>query len=562
MAVKIPLLDSNSKIADECEFIVSDFERYKSNPDSKNTEVLLKIVDDNKDTEYGRKLGFSDIKDVDDYRKSVSLTAFDDYVEMVYREIENGENNLYSVYGVCQYNRSSGTMGNPKKIPMSAITMDYFLNASGKLTLALVRSRFGEQAINGKILSVAEASPVKMINGKMYCGLSTHFVIKWILEHHELYTSPVEAIRPHPDTNSRYLHARYGLAEKNVVILYSTFSTYILDMFHYIEHNWEMLCNDIEMGTIDPSVRMPDSVRSKLESELKPMPERADELRSVFRAGFDSTLAKRIWPNLACINAISTGAFSAYLQQLRERYVDVPVLMTGLTASEGVFTIPYEFDNPLSVPTIGSAFFEFLPLGEDDPTKTLNFGQLKVGGEYELIVTTFSGLYRYRTRDALKVEGFIDGMPKLSYLYRMDLCVNLNGEKTYEPALRKAMDDTVAELGFRYLDFCVYPNTDVTPSCYSFFIEKIRYPKGLTTKEIAVCLQKNLIIANPLLECKFEHDLCGPVTVNILQDETYLLYRDKLILQGGPSAQVKPVKIIMNEAQLRFFKILIDNSIQ
>lgn len=528
-----------------------------------NTEVLFRILGDNRDTEYGKMFGFSDIRDMDGYRRDVPLSTFDDYAEMVYREIEHGEHNLHSVYGIVQYNRSSGTMGNPKKIPMSSISMDYAVDATCGYPLAMARAEMGDRAVKGKILSMMEASGMQDVNGIPYCGISKHVAVKWICTHLDLFTSPLEAVRPHPETNARYLHARYGLAERNVTMLHSSFSTFLLDLFHYIENNWELLCDDIEKGTIDESIRMPNDVRAKLESELKPMPERAAELRAIFSAGFDNTIAKRIWPDLSFFNTIVTGPFAAYLQQLRDRYLgDLPVLPTGLTASEGVFTVAYEFNNSMTVPVIGAAFFEFLPIGEDDQTKTLTVGELELGKVYELVVTTFSGLYRYRTRDALRVDAFVDKLPAFTYMYRIDLCINLNGEKTYEPALRKAMDDTAAELGFKYLDFCVYPNTDVTPPCYSFYIEKTYYPEGLTTAEVAKCLQKNLIIANPPLEYRFERSLCGPVRVNILQDQTYLLYRDKQILMGATSTQIKPLKIIMNEAQLRFVNILVDNDIQ
>lgn len=554
---------SARKAAERGDRVIRDFETSKSDPDARNDEVLLRILRDNEGTEYGRKHGFSDIGSFDEYRRKVPLSVFDDYAEMVYRELEHGERNLHSVYGVSQYNKSSGTMGNPKKIPMSSVSADHLTDVLGGYPLAMARAKLGVGAIDGKILSTIEASSVQTLNGIRYCGVSAHFAIDWVIGHPEMYTSPAEATRPHPETNARYLHARYGIAERDVVMLHATFSTFLLDMFHYIENNWEMLCDDIEKGTIDESVRMPDDVRAKLESELEPMPERAAELRAVFGAGFDGTLAKRIWPRLSSATTIATGTFTAYLKQLRERYIgDLPVLPTGLSASEGAFMVPYEFDNPLTVPTVGSAFFEFLPLDEDDPSKTVALGQLELGREYEVIVTTFSGLYRYRTRDAVRVEGFVGKMPAIAYLYRIDLCINLNGEKTYEPALRRAMDDTAAELGFGYLDFCVYPDTDASPPCYSFFIEKTRFPEGLTTATVAEHLQKNLIVANPLLEYKFERNMCGPVRASILQDETYLLYRDKQILRGGASSQVKPVKIIMNEAQLRFFRILVDRSIQ
>ncbi len=277
---------------------------------------------------------------------------------------------MHSVYGVYQYNKSSGTMGNPKKIPMSKISMDHLMDVLGCYPSTLAERVFGDVATSGKILSVVEASAVQTINDRLYCGVSAQFVIKWMLEHRELYTSPVEATRPHPETNARYLHARYGLAESNVTMLHSTFSTFLLDLFHYIENNWEMLCDDIEKGTIDESIRMPDDVRAKLLSELKPMPERADQLRRIFQQGFDNTIAKRIWPDLTFMTSIVTGTFSAYLQQLRDKYMgDLPTLATGLSASEGAFTMPFEFDDPLTIPTVGSAFFEFLPIGEDDPSR-------------------------------------------------------------------------------------------------------------------------------------------------------------------------------------------------
>ena len=146
---------------------------------------------------------------------------------------------------------------------------------------------------------------------------------------------------------------------------------------------------------------------------------------------------------------------------------------------------------------------EFLPLDEEDPSKTLLADELEVGGEYELIITTMSGLYRYRTRDAYRVAGMKGKLPLLEYMFRIDLCINLCGEKTYEPALRKAMDETARELGFTYTDFCVYPNTDTAPSCYEFFVEMKSYPEDLTLKKLAAAIQEHLQNINTIMQYKF-----------------------------------------------------------
>ena len=46
-----------------------------------NYKLLKTIIDDNKNTEYGKKYNFSEIKTIDEYRNKVPLTNYDDYVE-------------------------------------------------------------------------------------------------------------------------------------------------------------------------------------------------------------------------------------------------------------------------------------------------------------------------------------------------------------------------------------------------------------------------------------------------------------------------------------------------
>lgn len=540
--------------------LLDDVEAAVRDPVSASAGIFEKIIRDNENTEYGRKVGLKDVHSVDDYRRKVPLTVFDDYAELVYRELTGDGEGLCCVYGVNQYNKSSGTMGNPKKIPMSKPSMDlmngYFIDYRNALADRMVG---GISA--GRTLCVMEASSYTFVgDNKRYVGVSAQCIMDTIDEYKGMFTSPREATVPDPETNSRYLHARCGLMDRDVTQLMTSFSTFLLDMFHYIEDNWELLCDDIATGKIDPSIRMTDEIRAKLESGFEPMPERAEELRKVFSEGFDSTLCRRIWPKMRYVTGISTGTFAAYLANLREHYIgDLPVYMTGVMASEGAFTVPYEFDCPYSIPLVNTMFMEFLPLDCEDPTKTLMAHELEVGAEYELIVTTMSGLYRYRTRDAYRVTGMHGGLPMLEYLYRIDLCVNLNGEKTYEPAMRKAMDISAGKLGFRYTDFCVYPNTDTTPSCYEFFVEMTKIPRDLTLKVLAETIQDELQKINPLLQYKFERNLIGPTRANVLQQQTYLLYRDKQVMMGAASTQVKPVKIISNEAQLRFFRVLTED---
>ena len=78
-----------------------------------NEKLLLRILEQNKDTEYGRKYGFANIHSIEEYQKKVPVSVYDDYAGYILRMSEDGEENLITSGKVVHYNKSSGTVGNP-----------------------------------------------------------------------------------------------------------------------------------------------------------------------------------------------------------------------------------------------------------------------------------------------------------------------------------------------------------------------------------------------------------------------------------------------------------------
>ena len=72
-------------------------------------------------------------------------------------------------------------------------------------------------------------------------------------------------------------------------------------------------------------------------------------------------------------------------------------------------------------------------------------------------------------------------------------------------------------------------------------------------KEKVVALEKKLAEANPSMGAKVAAGICGATKLNIVEPETYMLYRDLMVAKGTASGQVKPVSIITNELQRKFF---------
>lgn len=538
--------------------VVDALDQMAKDPMKENEKLLFRILDKNKDTEYGKKYGFAEIHSVEEYRRRVPVSVYDDYAGYILRMSEKGEKNLITSGKIVHYNKSSGTVGNPKRIPLTEEAFQIFQKYNGPYRAGLIARELGEDWINGRNMSIAESTAEQHFtkSGVTYGALSVKMIAEFRPYLEMAYTSPDEASFPEAETNTRYLHTRFGLADRELTNISANFLGYLLEVLRYMEQNWELLVDDIEQGTIHPEIRMSDEIRASLMKKIRPMPERAKELREVFQQGFAEPIVPKLWPHARFLTGVGSGGFKVYADKIREKYMGGTIAryFTGINASEGMISVPFELDNEKSVPVPDSIFYEFLPVdAEDDFSKIVTMDQLEVGKEYEIIVTNLSGFYRYRMRDAVRITGWYEKLPIMEFLSRIDQTVSVMGEKTTEVALRAAAEDTAAQLGFEMIDFSVYPDVDHVPPRYTYFMEIDKLPEGLKAKEIRFFLEKNLAKANPSMGDKVAKGICAPTKLNILEPETYSLYRDLMVMKGAIATQIKPVRVIHNEMQRKFF---------
>ncbi len=538
--------------------IVEALNQMAEDPMKENEKLLFRILERNKDTEYGRKYGFADIHSVEEYQKKVPVSVYDDYAGYILRMSEDGEENLITSGKIVHYNKSSGTVGNPKRVPLSEEAFQIFQKYNGLYRMGLIATELGEDWIDGRNMSIAESTAEihHVKSGVTYGALSVKMIGEFRPYLEMAFTSPDEASFPEAETNTRYLHARFGLMDRNLTNMAANFLGYMLEVLRYMEQNWELLVNDIEQGTIDSSIKMSDEVRNSLLKKIQPMPERAKELREIFSQGFAEPIVPKLWPHVQFLTGVGSGGFKVYADKIKEKYMGEKIAryFTGINASEGMISVPYQLNDEKNVPAPDSMFYEFLPTdADDDFSKIVTMDQLEIGKEYEVIITNLSGFYRYRMRDAVRIAGRHKNLPILEFIGRIDQTVSVMGEKTTEVALRTAAEDTAKQLGFEMIDFSVYPDVGNVPPRYIYFMEVEDLPEGMKAKEIRFVLEKNLAKANPSMGDKVSKGICAPTKLNILEPETYSLYRDLMVMKGTASAQLKPVRVIRNELQRKFF---------
>ena len=336
-----------------------------------NDNLLLKIVKSNKNTEYGRKYNFSNIKTIEDYRKLVPLSTYKDYEPYINDMIYKYKENLITSYKIIGYAKSSGTVSNPKYIPLTQNQINIYTKYTFTRMMALAdkhyyRAHDKHQKINRGICTFPSFD-YYLPNGMLGSNVADVAAKQLSFFHQFILDIPFKKQVNSAEFDFRYINGRFGLEDKECSYVFGVFFKNITDLIMYLQDNWKMLVDDIENGTINESVRGNENIKNKLRSIIKPNPERAKELREEFEKGFDDTILERIWPNMIVMSGVGTSTFEAYVKKARQYSKHIPFDYSIYGASEGLYAACDQLNSIKQLLLVDSCYFEFIPV--DDETK-------------------------------------------------------------------------------------------------------------------------------------------------------------------------------------------------
>lgn len=525
-------------------------------------DLIMKILDDNKDTEYGKINHFKDIKSIEEFKRTVPFSNYDTYAPAIERMI-NGEKNLITTSPIVHYALTSGSIGVPKKIPVSAYTLQLYAEYTSNIATALIdkyiQEKEGRPMKNGKRLLSAVVSQKQTPDGTSVGSISGRMYDKARPIMEKVVASPAKVLYSSKKMNFKYLKVFYALKEPNITCMAAPFTTAVYDLLHYIELNWKTLCDDIEKGILSMEVEIPEEERAEFQSALEPDPQRAAELRKIFSEGFDTPIVKKIWPNMEYINAIGAGGFKAYTDKLRKYTGEIPMTFGNYGASEALMAVVTKVESMEYTLIPQGGFYEFIPVDEslnDEKslmTRTKNLNELEVGQDYELVLTNTSGFYRYRIGDVITVVGYEGESPKICFHYRKSQMISIAGEKTNEESVSYAVQKFSQESGVDVMDFSVYADTDCEPGRYVVLLEPLTHQSRENYEKNCKILDKYMGQANPSYGAKVKDGILSPIRIAYVEPETYALYRDMMLYKGVSENQIKPVRVIDNPRKKKFF---------
>ncbi|KAF9614943.1 hypothetical protein IFM89_021373 [Coptis chinensis] len=515
--------------------VIEEFEAVTQDAGAVQRETLRKILEENGNAEYLVELGLNGRTDPESFKACVPLVTHKDLEPYILR-IADGD---------------TSPILTGKPIP--AISLREFPLG------------------NGKALQFIYGSKQFETNGGLAAGTATTNVYRssqfknTMKETQSQCCSPDEVIFGPDFHQSLYCHLLCGLIFRDEVqFVFSTFAHSIVHAFRTFEQVWEELCMDIREGVLTDRVTAP-SIRAAMSTLLKPDPELADVIHEKCMGSTNwYGLIPQLFPNAKYVYGIMTGSMEPYLKKLRHYAGVLPLLCADYGASEGWIAaninprLPPESATFAVLPDIG--YFEFIPLrGKtedqelDKNTSTRLYAELEpvglteveVGEEYEIVLTSFAGLYRYRLADIVKVMGFHNSTPELQFVCRRNLLLTINIDKNTEKDLQlsvEAASKLLVDEKLEVVDFTSYVNLSVDPGHYVIFWElsSEAYEEVLT--KCCNCLDRSFVDAGYVSSRKV--NAIGPLELRIVKKGTFQKILNHYMSLGGAFSQFKTPRFV------------------
>ena len=512
------------------------FESSTKDPLGLQKRLLLEYLGRNKNTEYGKKFNFSQIKSIQDYQKAVPISDCETMRPLLER-MARGEKNILTVDDPIFFGATSGTTNKPKMIPVTKFSQDKKAELMG--LWAYYISRDHPKILDGKVLAII--SPVKegvTESGLVFGAESGHAYknLPSVIRH--IYAIPDEVLDIEDFEARYYCILRIGMGEDVTTIATLNPSTIII-LCRKIAAWQNDIIEDIGRGTLKKDLDIPSGVRMAIEKHLKPNPKRAVELKNILKERGE-LLPKYFWPHLELVECWKGGTVKLYLKELPQYLGDIPVRDMGCLSTEARSSIPMSDEGAGGVLAIDTNFYEFIPRSDADKPnpRTLLCDELEKGKEYLLVVTTPGGLYRYNIDDLVAVDGFFNKTPVIEFLQKGRNAVSLAGEKLYESQVSEAINIVVEKYGVRLALFTAAVQMEMPPR-YVFLVEFDGDASSLPKRDFLSAVEDEFCRQNREYDFVRKSGLLNSPVLKVIKKGGFEKYRAKKIKLGAHDTQFK-----------------------
>lgn len=387
------------------EKLLNEFEKRTHNFPQVQEETLDKIIEQNEGTKWGRNHKFTKLNHKT--WKSVPVVTYEQVKPYVDR-IRQGDfraltNELPEALAL-----TSGTSSTPKFIPLTPSSIKSQQNGADVWNFILKRDH---NTLLTQFLILSGGSKRK--DTELLPVMSYTDIVKSkqnpLIQRRMVFSRDVECIS---DFEHRLLIAAQQAFIKQPKALISVNPLSILRLLNLTDENRA----EIGRATIKGKYIGTDIEIGKIKKKKK------EEILA-------DIMSKNPLDSVKFIGTWLGGTQYLFIDKLRKRGIDVPIRDLGYLATEGRFTIPIKNNTPKGILNPFGNYYEFMTLDKKD---FVPIQELKEGREYNFVITGENGLYRYDIQDVVRIEGFYNKTPIISFMRKGEGFSSLTGEKIHE----------------------------------------------------------------------------------------------------------------------------------
>lgn len=452
-------------------------------------ELLTKLINTAKNTEFGKEHDFTNINSLQDFREKVPVRNYETLYPYIDRLLR-GEQNVLWPSEVKWFAKSSGTTNNRSKfIPVTDEALEDCHFKGGKDMIAIYLNNYPDSRMfNGKGLVIGGSHQINQLdkNSKSYYGDVSAVIIKNLPFWTQIKKTPPLEVALMSDWEEKIEKMAEITAEENVTSIYG-----------------------VPTWTVVLIKRILDKKKAAHILE--------------------------IWPNLELFvhGGVSFLPYKSLFKELIPS--DSMRYMETYNASEGFFGIQdKKKSGELLLMLDYGVYYEFIPyeeIGRENPV-ALSLQDVEIGKNYALVVSTNAGLWRYKIGDTIKFTSKFPFHIKISG--RTKHFINAFGEELIIENAEHGIATACAKTGAIIGDYTAGPRyfSKGSRGGHEWIIEFKKLPYDMD-KFIHI-LDKTMRKHNSDYDAKrFKNIALGIPMVHAVSDGTFYAWMDKRGKLGG-----------------------------
>lgn len=454
--------------------VVSGINRWKYNAAAAQRKIMMKLIHEAAQTDFGRDHDFASINNYEDFKKRVPVRDYEGLRPYIDRVVA-GEQNVMWKGKPAYFAKTSGTTSGAKYIPISKESMPEHLKAARNALLTYIHETGKADFVNGKMIFL-QGSPVMTIKNGIKVGRLSGIVANLVPAYLQRNRMP-------------------------------SYKTNCID-------DWESKVDAIVEETISEDMTLISGIPPWVQMYFD---------RLTAKSG--GKKIKDIFKNLQLFvyGGVNYEPYRAKIEGSIGRKIDS---IETYPASEGFIAYQdSQQDKSLLILANAGMFYEFIPADEyyNEHPQRLSLEQVELEKNYALVLNTNAGLWGYSIGDTVK---FVSKHPyKILVTGRIKHFISAFGEHVIGEEVEQALWSVAEGEQVSITEFTVAPQ--ITPPegglpYHEWFVEFDNAPKDLMafSRKVDEALQKKNIYYHDLINGK----VLQPLVIRSLKNNAFVDY--------------------------------------